>query len=139
MEDIGYTNITFNTWRDFSNIFGVGFLESTIKNIDNNVILRTSITGDFLLKVELFSSESEEDVFHKYEALSNIFTFGEITYDNECIYITYPISKNKFRNNLLLAKSEAFGLRTLIELNFKEEEGRRHIDMATIQRMVDKE
>lgn len=138
MEDIGYTNITFNTWKDFSNIFGVGFLETTIKNIDKDVILQTSITGDFLLKVELFSSESEEDIIYKYETLNSIFTLGEITYDNECIYITYPISKNKFKNNLLLAKKEIFGLRTFIQLNFKEEE-REHIDMAAIQEMVDKE
>lgn len=138
MEDIGYTNITFNIWRDFSNIFGLGFLESTIKNIEKDVILQTSITGDFLLKVELFSSESKEDIFYKYETLNGIFTLGEITYDDECIYITYPISKNKFRNNLLLAKNEVLGLRTLIKLNFKEEE-RKHIDMAAIQKMVDKE
>lgn len=135
MEDIGYTNITFNIWKDFSLIFGVGFIESNIKNISGEVILQTSVTGDFLLKIELFSSEREGEVFHKHEILNGIFSIGEVTYDDNSIYVTYPISKSRFRNNLTLAKNEALGLKTLIELGPKAE--RRHLDMNVLQKMVD--
>lgn len=138
MEDIGYTNVTFDIWSDFSSLFGVGFIQTQIRSLEGDVSLTTSLTGDFVLKILLVSSEDENYILEKYNFLDRSFTIGDLTYDDESIYITYPISKLGFRSNILLARNEVMGLRKLIESETGKEK-REHPDLAKIQQFIDGE